>query len=216
MQTSRALEQDEKNQNAKARFLGEFRQRVAEETQSPRKGRMRERTVVDGQDQEDELGLDGTLTQKRRARIRALFESASPNALPDDIKRGGETILNADGILYASFINRVADEIYDTWVEKIRLAMEKMSKSAKKLETNLYTTRLEVMLDSNGAVLGIKTLSGCGIVSIDEAPKLAFWENSPFPNPPSQLVGAEGVARFRYEFQFDWKQSGFSIVPQLL
>jgi TonB family protein len=83
----------------------------------------------------------------------------------------------------------------------------------KKIEPNLYVTRLRITLDQEGSVHGIQVLNSSGLLELDEAPKKALWETEPFPNPPSQLIESDGFVRLTYEFQFEWKNSVFNIIP---
>lgn len=194
----------------KAKFLGEFHQRVEKQSQSPLKGRFeqgvdRERSLSLGEPEKKEgsqSSQSGTLAMGR-----------NPYVLPDDIPFGNETVLNTDKVKYASFLNRVADEVYHPWVELAEEAIQQNSKRDKKLETNLYITRLKVTMDDSGEVKAIQLLKSSGIRELDEAPKRAFWDVEPFPHPPNQLVEEDGFVRLTYEFQFELKSSFFNIIP---
>ncbi len=201
--SSRARIQD-KESKKKARYWGEFDQRVSRETQSRFKGRQRQSIPQGEGDRAKGLSLR-----------QLLSPSSNPNALGKDIPPGPDTILNTDSFLYASFINRIADEIYDSWVEKVEDVLGKFSQRNRTLEENTYITRVEVLMDKKGEVLGIKTLLASGVTALDQAPKQAFWDNEPFPHPPSQMIGDDQLARFVYEFRFEW-QTGFSIIPRFL
>jgi hypothetical protein len=140
----------------------------------------------------------------------------SPHPLSDQIEKGNQTILNTDKVLYASFINRIAEEVYQPWVGNIQEALNNIRARGKKLENNTYVTKLNVSMDKHGEITGIQILASCGVPAIDEAPKKAFWEVEPFPNPPVQLIEEDGFIRLNYEFHFEWKSSGFNIVPMTI
>ena len=140
----------------------------------------------------------------------------SPHFLSDKIEKGNQTILNTDKVLYASFINRIAEEVYQPWVRNIEEALKTLKVLGRKLENNIYVTKLNISMDKEGEITGIQILSSCGIQVIDEAPKKAFWESEPFPNPPTQLIEEDGYIRLVYEFHFEWKSSGFNIVPMTI
>lgn len=218
--TSRAPE-DPLLKDKEARFAGEFRNRVEQETHNPRTGRFQEGgagksgTPDPAQaDPSNEAGEPGVTKRHGNLGMSDLMPfGASPHRLPDDIAEGSETLLNTDSVRYAGFINRIADEVYDPWVRHARDAVTNIYQRGKKLEANIYITKIQVVMDEKGSVTAIQTLGSSGIPELDDAPKKAFWEAEPFPNPPSQMFGKEGVVRFVYEFHFEWRSSSFNIVP---
>lgn len=211
LETSRAEKQSDTKKTA--RFSGEFNQQVDQETQSPVKGMFQEGDLFESKESPElEDGLETGRAQKKALKNFLTF-GQSPNVLPKDIPFGNQTVLNTDKVRYASFINRIADEIYQPWVESAERALKEFAFGQKKMEPNIYITRLRVTLNSEGGVTGIQVMDSCGISQLDEAPKKAFWESEPFPNPPNQLIEKDGFVRLTYEFQFEWKNSGFNIIP---
>ena len=196
-----------------ARFAGEFDQRVEHETQSPIKGQFQEGDVFKAKESPEIEGEGETRKAEEKSLKGYLTFGQSPNLLPKDIPYGNQTVLNTDKVRYASFINRIADEIYQPWVEAAERALQEYALGRRKMEPNIYITRLRVTLNSEGAVTGIQVMDSCGVSELDEAPKKAFWESEPFPNPPNQLFEKDGYVRLTYEFQFEWKSSGFNIIP---
>ncbi|NBX76556.1 MAG: energy transducer TonB [Proteobacteria bacterium] len=196
-----------------ARFAGEFDQRVEHETQSPIKGQFQEGDVFKAKESPEIEGEGETRKAEEKSLKGYLTFGQSPNLLPKDIPYGNQTVLNTDKVRYASFINRIADEIYQPWVEAAERALQEYALGHRKMEPNIYITRLRVTLNSEGAVTGIQVMDSCGVSELDEAPKKAFWESEPFPNPPNQLFEKDGYVRLTYEFQFEWKSSGFNIIP---
>ncbi|MFM8268576.1 MAG: energy transducer TonB [Pseudomonadota bacterium] len=194
-----------------AQFSGEFDQRVEQQTQSPLKGKFQEGQAFLSKES-PEL-KDGESDKSSIKGKSFLSLGKSPYALPKEIPFGNQTVLNTDKVRYASFINRIADEIYQPWVEAAERALRDFAVGHKKMEPNIYITRLKVTLTSDGSVTGIQIMDSCGISELDEAPKKAFWNSEPFPNPPTQLVEKDGYVRLTYEFQFEWKNSGFNIIP---
>lgn len=217
VQTSELEEQEDKGQ--KAQFNAEVKNRVAQETRSPLVGSFRQglqTPEVAEAEQEDQTGEEQLDKGSKKFDVplkNLLTFGRSPHALPKDIPLGNQTVLNTDKVRYASFINRIADEIYQPWVESAEKALKEFSMGDRKIEANLYITRLKITLDTEGAVKAIQVLESSGISELDEAPKRAFWEAEPFPNPPSQLLETDGFVRLTYEFQFEWKNSAFNIVP---
>lgn len=213
VQTSKAELQDERK--ADANFAGEFDQRVEKETQAPLKGKFKEGLAFAPKEplelNEKGIGESGKDTEKNLKNILSL--GSSPHALAKDIPMGNQTVLNTDKVRYASFVNRIADEIYQPWVEAAERVIRDFSLDKKSLEANLYVTRLRITLDAEGLVTGIQILDSSGVNELDEAPKKAFWEAESFPNPPKQLFDDDGYVRLTYEFQFEWKNSSFNVIP---
>ncbi|MBI1860681.1 MAG: TonB C-terminal domain-containing protein [Deltaproteobacteria bacterium] len=195
--SQKALERE--NENAEARFLGEFRNRVRTETRSPVSGQFLRGLAV--------ARLDGygesTLMQSGQ----------TPNLLPNDIAPGLDTVLNTDHYRYASFINRIADTIYQPWVEQIEHARSALAATGKNVESNLYVTRLRVTLNHIGEVIGVQMVNICGVKSFDDAPKQAFWQVAEFPNPPQDLFAQSETIHLEYEFHLELRSSLFEIFP---
>lgn len=223
VQTSRALEQA--TDEIEAKFHAEFKNRVETETQSGVAGKFQEGQII------TQAPLPEELRQKELERSKdALAEipeeenpapqlsdlmviGRNPHELPDSIKKGPQTLLNTDKVVYASFINRIAEEIYQPWVDSITDAIKTLNTTGRKLDPTTYITKLRIVMDKEGSITGIQTVASSGVSEIDEAPKKAFWHTEPFPNPPIQLLEEDGFIRLVYEFHFEWKSSGFSIVP---
>lgn len=189
--------------NKTARFGGEIDQRVEKETRAPLTGRFyqgRPRPTVPGEggkfSMSDLLGL-----------------GSSPNALPDDIETGTSTVLNTDRVIYAGYFSRVADEVYSPWVRRVETVFQNITEHGRRMDPNIYTTRLRLTLNSDGEVKIIQVAKSSGIETLDEASKDAIWDREPFPNPPSQLIDEDGYLRLFYEFQVELKDSGFKILP---
>jgi TonB C terminal len=208
VQTNKAKE-DPEAEKEKARFGGEFRNRVKKETQSANKGRFQQAQPNKGGSR-DPLGPDGSLPY-HLSDLMPHF-SSTPNKLPGDVQEGNDTMLNTDAVSYASFFNRIAEMIYDPWV---RFAREAVSDPLvqKQLRASDYVTKLLIVLDKEGRVNAIQLVQSCGLEALDEAPKKAFWSVSPFRNPPRQLYKNDDYVRLPYEFHFEMKSSGFNIQP---
>lgn len=222
--------EEEFQDNKPAEYAGEFRNRVKKETQarvigpfqegrsasesSKKEGQGGENSGKAPSDEGDPIPTPGGEAGPKISDL--MITGRSPHFLSDKIEKGNETVLNTDKVLYASFINRIAEEIYQPWVGNIEEALKNLRASGRKLENNTYVTKLNVAMDKRGEITGIQILSSCGVAVIDEAPKRAFWEAEPFPNPPVQLIEEDGFIRLNYEFHFEWKSSGFNIVPMTI
>lgn len=208
VQSSR-VQEDPALKDKEAKYLGEFRNRVKKETQGIARGPFREGRDTPSAPVPSEKGEgDGG---PRLADLMAF--GATPHDLGDEIGAGNQTVLNTDPVKYASFINRIANQIYEPWVVRAREAVRLIYGEGRKLEANTYITKLQIVMDSTGEVRAIQTLRGSGIDELDDAPKQAFWDVEPFPHPPDQMFKKENLVRFIYEFHFEWQTSSFNIVP---
>ena len=215
VQTSKSHEEDSSSEPAQ--LAGEFKNRVKKETQSQLTGPFQEGKVGGGKEESTSEEGDLSMPQGQGPNFSELMVMGrSPHFLSDKIEKGNQTILNTDKVLYASFINRIAEEVYQPWVRNIGDSLKQIGALGKKLENNIYVTKLNVSMDKRGEITGIQVLSSSGVQAIDEAPKRAFWEVEPFPNPPMQLIEEDGYIRLVYEFHFEWKSSGFNIVPMTI
>jgi len=226
VETSRARH-DESADDQKAKYAGEFRNRVKKETQAQRRGKFSEHTIVQQHHGgEIERGTDNGIGEplEKEGRpspspadglaMRDLMAfAASPNALDKDVDEGDETVLNTDSVLYASFINRISEEIYDPWVAHVHDAVEGYLMVGRKIPPKTYFTRLNVLMDGSGTVTAITVVESSGLPELDEAAKKAFWEREPFRNPPEQMLGKDGLMKLVYGFRFDYRTSFFNVSP---
>lgn len=216
--TSEAMEQTDSTEPAP--FNSDVRNRVKKQTRAPVIGKFREGYLkkgeggssVDSQTSGIPEGGEGEAGSKLGMHDLMSF-ARTPHALPKEIPEGGQTLLNTDKVLYASFINRIAEEIYDPWVEYGQSAIKEAMSRGKKIEATTYITKLNVVMNSAGEVVAMTVLDSCKLDELDDAPKKAFWRIARFPNPPPQLTDGDGFLRLTYEFHFEWKTSGFNIVP---
>lgn len=214
VQSSRAREQ--LRSDKKADFAGEFDQQVEKQTQSPLKGLFEEGKLSKQFDNGVGAGEgegEGEVEVEDKPTENSLSLGKNPYALSKDIPFGNETVLNTEKVKYASFLNRIADEIYHPWVELAEGALANLKLRSQKLEPNLYITRLKITMDTSGEIKAIQLIQSSGIRELDEAPKKAFWEVEPFPHPPTQLIEEDGFVRLTYEFQFEFRSSFFNIIP---
>ncbi len=203
--SSRPVDQSEKNKDAQARFGGEKKNRVDKETRSPNQGPFRQGQQGQPAEPDGEEGL---------AMKDLLPQRSSQNAvLPDDVELGQETLLHTDPILYASFLNRIQEEIYGPWNRHLGDAMKLREND---LGANIYVTRLKVEVDRQGNIVSMNTIKSSGVREIDSAPKEAFWEIEPFDNPPMSKDRDAETLPFVFEFHFHVEKSLFGGVKWIL
>ncbi|MBY0371313.1 TonB C-terminal domain-containing protein [bacterium] len=210
------------SKKGKAEFAGEFDQHTDKQTRSPRSGDFQrggggsssaqDHLAQQAPEPEDSVGEPST--QSQRSSLRALMGfSATPNKLPDSIDLGEATVLNTQEVSYASFLNRVSEEIYQPWVHYANQAVEEIYLVGGKLSPQAYITKIVVSLNEDGDVIAIQTAKSSGVEALDNASRQAFWDQENFRNPPVQMKGADGVFRFGCDFQFEWRTSSFRVAP---
>lgn len=203
VESSQALEQA-KVADQSAQFLGAERNRVKEQSQAAVRGKFSEGGMSSAPSAPGDgmaaLGMGDLLPF-----------SSSPYQL-DGVKEGSQTVLNTDPVLYASFMNRVTEEIYDPWSRYARQAITNPY-LRKRAGASVYITKLRILINRTGEVAAIQTVQSSGFDALDEAPKKAFWELAKFENPPAQMFEADGLLKLNYEFHFELHASSFSLLP---
>lgn len=211
----RSEESDDQSDD-KAEFRSDRRNRVKEQTKSPRLGAYQQGGRLTPQPESTEEGEGDPAPRLKLSDLLSL--SQSPYDLDDKIRDGDDTVLNTDGIAYASFLNRISDSIYPTWVRHLKEATEQLGGPESKGSAigSEFITRLGVEMDTSGNIVSMQILKSSGVPGFDDAPKSAFWDHEPFRNPPMQMFASnENTVRFVYEFHFQWKKSFFSILPSI-
>lgn len=122
-------------------------------------------------------------------------------ALPDDIKFGDFTALSTDRHLFYTFYARMEEKIRHRWVAYARAAILTYQNSNRRVSGNgTWTTRLEIILDKDGRFLKALLHQGSGIQALDVAPVQAFRDAKQFPNPPREMIKADGKIHLEYAF----------------
>jgi TonB family protein len=119
-----------------------------------------------------------------------------------DIDEGNETALNAKKWKFASFFNRVKQQVRDHWrpAEEYRRRDPSGSIYGQK---DRYTL-LRVQLKPDGSLANVALETPSGVEFLDDEAIEAFKQAQPFPNPPKQLVEAtSGLIDFRFGFFFE-------------
>jgi TonB family protein len=119
-----------------------------------------------------------------------------------DIDDGDETSLNSKKWKFASFFNRVKQQVRDHWrpAEEYRRRDPTGSIYGQK---DRYTL-LRVQLKPDGSLANVALETPSGIEFLDDEAIEAFKQAQPFPNPPHQLVdGDSGMIKFRFGFYFE-------------
>lgn len=132
--------------------------------------------------------------------------STSGELLPSDVRIGDFTALNTDRFTYYTFYARVEEQIRHRWVRYVKAALYGGGDIPQ--GRNDFLTHLEIVLSRQGEFIRAIIHQESGSKDLDAAPVLAFREARMIPNPPREMLKADGTIRLLYSFHVDQ-------VPQL-
>lgn len=139
-------------------------------------------------------GLRGTPDQ-----LQGLFGRPGTYDHVPDVEQGNENILNSRRNKYASFFNRVRDQVSQEWEPEVLHA--KHDPYGKIYGTKTRTTRLRIMLNPDGSVHRIYVDRPSGVAYLDEEAIRSVRLGAPFINPPPQLIDPKsGKIDFTFNF----------------
>lgn len=107
----------------------------------------------------------------------------------DDVEKGDASILNAQRWKYASFFNRMKDDIDQFWDPVARLRAR--DPDGRINGTKTRTTRVMIILNPDGSLHKIKTQKRSNVDYLDEEAIQAIRQAAPFPNPPPGMLDPE-------------------------
>lgn len=121
------------------------------------------------------------------------------DALDDDIEEGEGNLLNSRRFKYASFFNRVRDQIAKEW-RPAQVHRAHDPDGSKYGEKPRYT-RLHISLNADGSLRKISLAKSCGADFLDEEAIRSVRAAAPFSNPPAGLVeGPNNTIDFSFGF----------------
>jgi TonB family protein len=118
-----------------------------------------------------------------------------------DVDEGEETALNAKRWKFATFFNRVKEQVRDHWkpVEEYR----RRDPTGAIYGAQDRLTQVHVQLRPDGSLAKVSLAQTCGVDFLDDTAMEAFKQAQPFPNPPRQLVQASGLIDFDFGFYLE-------------
>ncbi len=105
-------------------------------------------------------------------------------------QRGEVLALNTRAFVGAAYINRIKRQVNAHWT----MELDNLSPSTR-LARPRYETVVAIVLDGQGSLEHIEVTDPSGSPELDACVVKAFQLAGPFPNPPSQLIGADGKIR---------------------
>jgi len=129
--------------------------------------------------------------------------------LDKKLPQGSENLLNTEESIFYSFYARVADVVIPSWRSLIRNApLQKLPQPGD------YTTEVDVVLDSQGNLVGVTHLADSGIREFDEIATTVFKKTPKFPNPPQALVKPDGFVHMGWTLTVQMGSgSGLNYLP---
>lgn len=115
--------------------------------------------------------------------------------LDRDLPEDARNYLNSEKSVYYSFYSRIYEAIGPVWQSNIRT----LSDNANFPEGE-YTTRVDVVMDSEGRLVAVNYLSRSGIGEIDQVVEDSWRKISRFPNPPRDLLDSHGQLHTSWTF----------------
>ncbi len=119
----------------------------------------------------------------------------------EDVDEGDENAFNSKRWVFASFFNRVKRQVAQNWNPAGVWQREDPSGTVHGTKTRI--TRVRVGLDAQGELRTIVVVTASGAAVLDDEAVRAFRAAGPFPNPPGQLVDADGYISFQFSFHFE-------------
>jgi TonB family protein len=104
-----------------------------------------------------------------------------------DEERGVQVALNTKEYLYASYIDRIRRLVNFYWDQNLDNAWRTV-----RLTRSSYTTRVEAILNADGALELIEVVDNSGSTELDDCVVRAFRMAGPFPNPPAGMIEKDG------------------------
>lgn len=228
MQAKQIVEQDEKPVNDEvdphAKYLSQFNQKVVNETKAQNTGKYNNnagRGLSQGQaarkprealDMKPQVKGPGSILDKFKPKVdwTAMANKNSGGDGKDlsrssdhlkDVEKGAQTVLSTREFIYYSYFKRIKGQIQQYWEPSIKGKMRKIMHSGRNIASTAdRTTKLLIILNEKGTLVGVKVLSESGIVDLDDAAIEAFKAAAPFPNPPTGIVEDDGTIKIRWDF----------------
>jgi TonB family protein len=142
-------------------------------------------------------GMDRLLSQQS---IQRAMSSGTHDYLRD-VDEGEDTALNARSWKFASFFNRVKDQVRQYW--KPSAAYRERDPDGNVYGERSRLTMCWVVLKRDGTLAEVKLETPSGLEFLDDVAVEAIKLAQPFPNPPPELIDGSGMIRFKFGFYFE-------------
>ena len=116
----------------------------------------------------------------------------------DDVDEGEATILDSQRWKYASFFNRMKDDIDQYWDPVARLQVRDPDGRINGTKTRV--TRVMIILNADGSLDKIKLEKSSNVDYLDDEALRAIRSAAPFPNPPQGMLSDDGKLHVPFGF----------------
>jgi TonB family protein len=123
----------------------------------------------------------------------------------DDLDEGDETVLNSRRWKFASFFNRVRDQVAEHWHPEVLHASN--DPDGSKYGTKTRRTKLIISLNPDGSLHRIRLERSSDVDYLDEEAIRAVRAAQPFANPPPGLVNPDSE-KIEFGFAFIFEING--------
>ncbi len=140
----------------------------------------------------------------------AFYDRLTAAPAPDHVEGvdvGDATFLNTREWKFASFFNRVKQNVAEVWNPMD--AAQARDPTGSRYFNRDRTTVLSVTLNPQGTITEIKVARTSGLDFLDQTAIDAFEKAQPFVNPPPGLADARGDIRFTFGFHVSTGGGGF-------
>jgi TonB family protein len=144
-------------------------------------------------------GLGPSLMPTEQQLARAVG-AGTQDALAN-VDDGEETALNSKKWRFASFFNRVKRQVAEHWHPEE--AYRQRDPTGMIYGRKNRYTELRIQLKPDGRLQNVAVFQPSGLDFLDDEALDAFKQAAPFPNPPKQLIEANGLINFGFGFLFD-------------
>lgn len=127
----------------------------------------------------------------------------------EGVEEGDGTFLNTREWRYASFFNRIKDNVSHTWNPGKEL--RRRDPSGEIYAWKDRHTLLSITLREDGEIADVFVERSSGVDFLDQEAIAAFRRAQPFPNPPRGLVDEEGRIKFQFGFYLQVGRGGLRI-----
>lgn len=129
-------------------------------------------------------------------------DASQSNDYVKDVDQGLETLLNTREFKYYSYYNRIRRQLSQHWESRVREKLSKLFQEgrAPAAANQDRITKLMIVLNDKGTLVGVQVLSDSGVRDLDDAAIEAFRAAAPFPNPPQGIIENDGTVKIRWDF----------------
>jgi TonB family protein len=118
----------------------------------------------------------------------------------EGLPEGDQTWLNAREFKYATFMNRMRNDIAQQWYPRVRDAANQRDPEGKVFFWRERTVVLALVLDTSGNVKDMSVTQSSNVDFFDRVAMSSVRAAQPFPNPPSGMFHGEEQVRIPFSF----------------